>query len=97
MARDAKFNSLREDAPAIVYQPFRQARNVDWMYFEVRTARDPKSIIPDVRRAVASVDRSVPLFAVKTQAEQIDGLLLQERLFVKLSASSDRWHCYWRA
>jgi len=51
----------------------------------VRTAADPHALIADVRRALASLDRNVPLFDVKTQTEQIDELLLQERLFAKLS------------
>ncbi|SPE38749.1 membrane hypothetical protein [Candidatus Sulfopaludibacter sp. SbA6] len=55
------------------------------MHFEVRTAADPHALIADVRRALASLDRNVPLFDVKTQTEQIDELLLQERLFAKLS------------
>jgi len=57
------------------------------MHFEVRTAGDPKALIPAVRRAVASLDGNIPLFDVKTQAEQIDELLLQERLFARLSGS----------
>ncbi len=56
------------------------------MHFDVRTARDPKTLIPDVRNVVASLDRNVPLFDLKTQTEQVDELLLQERLFAKLSS-----------
>ena len=56
------------------------------MHFEVRTARDPQALIPAVRSAVASLDRNIPLFDVKTQAQRIDELLLQERLFAKLSS-----------
>jgi ABC-type antimicrobial peptide transport system permease subunit len=85
VAKDAKYDSLRRDAPATVYQPFRQATN-PWMHYEVRTARDPKALIPDVRSAVAALDRNVPLFDLKTQTEQVDELLLQERLFAKLSS-----------
>ena len=55
------------------------------MIFEVRTAGDPGSIIPDVRRAVASVDRHLPLYNVRTQVQQIDSYLIQERLFAKLT------------
>jgi ABC-type antimicrobial peptide transport system permease subunit len=56
------------------------------MHFEVRAAGNPEALIPSVRRAVASIDRNVPLFDVKTQAEQIDELLMPERLFAKLSS-----------
>jgi predicted permease len=85
VAKDARYNSLRQTAPPTLYQPFRQAANVNWMYFEVRTAGDPRALIAAVPNAVASLDRNVPLFAMKTQTQQIDELLSQERLFAKLS------------
>ncbi|HUK17509.1 MAG TPA: ABC transporter permease [Bryobacteraceae bacterium] len=87
VAGDAKYDSLRRAAPATLYHPFQQAPRITWMHFEVRTAGDPKALIPAVRRAVASLDRNLPLFDVKTQTEQIDELLLQERLFARLSGS----------
>jgi predicted permease len=86
VAKDTKYYSLRNEAPAIVYYPYRQAQSSSWMHFELRTAADPHALIPDVRRALASLDRNVPVFDMKTQTEQIDELLLQERLFAKLSS-----------
>ncbi|HYL77395.1 MAG TPA: ABC transporter permease, partial [Bryobacteraceae bacterium] len=86
VVKDAKYDSLRRATPATVYQPFRQASNLNWMHFEVRTATDPRTLIPAVRNVVASLDRNVPLFDVKTQIEQVDELLLQERLFAKLTS-----------
>jgi predicted permease len=85
VVKDAKYDSLRRDAPATVYQPARQAGNLYWMHFELRTKGDPKLLISDVRSAVSSIDRNIPLFDVKTQTEQVDELLLQERLFAKLA------------
>jgi predicted permease len=86
VAKDARYNSLRADASPTIYHPFRQAGRIFFMHFEVRAAGNPQALIPSVRRAVASIDRNVPLFDVKTQAEQIDELLMQERLFAKLSS-----------
>ncbi len=83
VAKDAKYNSLRKDTPATVYHPFTQA-SIYAMHFEVRTAGAPQALIPDVRRAVAALDRKVPLYDVKTQTEQMDESLIQERLFAKL-------------
>jgi len=85
VAKDAKYDSLRVETAATVYHPFRQA-DIQHMHFEVRTAGDPKALIADVRRALASLDRNIPLYDVKTQTEQIDELLMQERLFAKLAS-----------
>lgn len=38
-----------------------------------------------VRGAVTSIDSNVPLFGLETQTAQLDELLLQERLFAKLT------------
>jgi predicted permease len=87
VARDAKFNDIRGEIPPTVYFPYPQHPNrVQQMNFEVRTAGNPTVILPSVRRAVAAVDRNLPLFGVKTQVQQIDGSLVQERLFVKLTS-----------
>jgi ABC-type antimicrobial peptide transport system permease subunit len=56
------------------------------MHFEVRTAGDPTDIVTSVRRVVQSLGQNLPLFEVKTQVEQIDQTLFQERLFAKLSS-----------
>ena len=86
VARDAKYNSLRRETAATVYMPFRQSDNLPLMHYELRTSVSPQSLIPAVRNLVRSLDRNIPLFDVKTQTEQVDELLLQERLFAKLSS-----------
>jgi hypothetical protein len=47
---------------------------------ELRTAADPQAILPAIREVVAQVNTNLPLFDVKTESEQIDRLLVQERL-----------------
>ena len=55
------------------------------MYFEVRTATNPLGLISSVRSAVASIDKNVPLFGERSVTDQMSELLLQERLFAKLT------------
>jgi predicted permease len=87
LIKDAKYDSLRNASPPTVYQPVRQATDIPYLFFELRTAANPLTLVPSVRAAVASIDASVPLFGVKTQSQQIDELLFQERLFAKLTSS----------
>ena len=87
VAKDAKYESLRKESPETVYAPFRQnLHSVGAMHFEVRTAGNPSAMIPAVRQVVEELDRNLPLYDVKTQTQQVDELLLQERLFAKLSS-----------
>ncbi len=86
VVKDARYNNLRRDQPAILYLPVRQdLEGIGSMNFEIRTSGDPKAVIPAARAVVDSLDKRIPLFDVKTQTEQIDELLLQERLFAKLT------------
>jgi len=47
---------------------------------KLRTAADAQVILPAIREAVAKVNTNLPLFDVKTESQQIDRLLFQERL-----------------
>src|SRR5260370_4334930 len=88
VVRDAKYDSLRRDVSPTVYHPFVQTLDtMRHMHFEVRTLRNAQALIPEVRTVVASIDKRLPLFDVLTQQQQIDALLLQERLFAKLTAA----------
>jgi predicted permease len=81
VVRDAKYNSLRRDIQAMMYTP----QSAGGASFEIRTAADPQAILPAIREIVAQVNTNLPLFDVKTESEQIDRLLFQERLVARLS------------
>ena len=55
------------------------------MSFELKTAGNPASLIPAIRRVLQQIDSNLPLFDVKTQTEQIDQSLFQERWIARLS------------
>ena len=86
VAANAKYHDLRQEDIPIVYEPYLQyLGGVGRMVFEVRTAGDPPSIIRDVRRVVAALDRNLPLYGVRTQMQQIDSALTRERVFASLT------------
>jgi predicted permease len=79
IVRDAKYNSLRDEAPPTMYEPYTQAQ-LGPMAFEVRTAGEPSATVPAIREAVRQVDPNVPLMNISTQVEAIEGRFAQERL-----------------
>src|SRR5438309_501868 len=80
-------DSLRQEPPPTAYIPYSQVpRPLGLMYFEIRTASDPVAFIPPIERIVHQQSPDLPLRDVKTQAEQIDQALVQERLFAKSSS-----------
>jgi predicted permease len=56
------------------------------MYFEVRAAGQPTSLLSEIRDVVRQADSNLPLMNVKTQTEQTGDALMQERLFARLSS-----------
>jgi predicted permease len=82
VVRDAKYNNLRREINPTVYVPITGGG----AYFELRTASNPAAIVPAVRSVVGQLDSNLPLFDVKTETEQIDELLFQERLIARLSS-----------
>ncbi|PYV43019.1 MAG: hypothetical protein DMG06_12190 [Acidobacteria bacterium] len=84
---DAKYDELRREISPTVYLPYLQVMgDGSAVCFELRTAGNPASLIPAVRRTVEEVDVNLPLFGVTTQTEQIDQSLFQERWIARLSA-----------
>ncbi|MGD0010886.1 MAG: ABC transporter permease [Terriglobia bacterium] len=84
---DTRYADLRGDVPPTVYFPYlQQPKQLGPMHFEVRTAGNPMDMVTSVRRVVQSLGENLPLMEVKTQTEQIDQTLFQERLFAKLSS-----------
>jgi len=57
------------------------------MTFELRTSMASGTIMRSVRDAVAAVDKDLPIFDVRTQVQQIDATMANERLFATLTAA----------
>jgi predicted permease len=81
VVRDAKYSSLRREIHAGMYMP----QSAGGASFELRTAADPRAILPAIREVVSQVNTNLPLFDVKTESLQIDRLLFQERLVARLA------------
>jgi predicted permease len=81
VVRDAKYNSLRREIHPMMYTP----QSGSGATFEVRTAADPRALLPAIREVVAEINANLPLFEVTTESEQIDRLLFEERLVARLS------------
>jgi predicted permease len=80
---DTKYNELRQGIEPTMYFPMQPGGGT----FEVRTALDPKILIPSIRAAVRSLDSNLPLARLMTQSEQIDQDMFQERLVAWLSGA----------
>jgi predicted permease len=85
VAGDVKFDSLTEPAEFIDYLPYNQR---EWGFgdFEVRYTGNLSTIANEVRDAIRSVDRSVPIGDLSTLSEQVAGSITNQTIIAKLSA-----------
>jgi predicted permease len=82
---DVKYMGIRESVWPTVYGPINSWNGE--IYFEVRTALAPKAIMSEIRREVARFDSNLLISDMKTETEQINQDLYQERLISALSGS----------
>jgi predicted permease len=85
VVKNVKTESLREEAQAIVYLPFRQsARSHITMHVRVTGATTP--VISALMREVHILDASLPVFEVTTMSAQVDRTIAMDRLMAMLTA-----------
>ena len=86
IAKDSKYDNLRKAVEPTMFLPYaqNQARIMRPLHVIARTAIEPGALTKALRAAVAEVDPSVPVTAMKTQQAQITESLGAERVFARL-------------
>src|SRR5581483_4364981 len=92
IVKDSIYEDLRSAPPPIVYFPYEQHmadidRFAEGMTYEVRTSGDPIAIVPAVMDLMRSIDSKTPIENIKTQPDQIDEALSDERVFAKFTSA----------
>jgi predicted permease len=80
------YDSLREQTPKMIFIPYRQdLKHLSVMCVAVRAVGDPIAMKTKIQGVLRSIDRNLPVLAITTMEEQLDGSLVQERLIAMLS------------
>jgi predicted permease len=87
VVQDAKYESPRETGRRMFYLPYPQQleRLSQTIAFLVRTQGPPTSFAPRIRQALRDVDPRLPVLRTETIEEQLDELLVPERLIATLA------------
>jgi putative ABC transport system permease protein len=83
VVKDSKYRNLTDEAEPTFYEPLQQWY-VPNMALHVRTAGEAKTLIARVRQEVKALDADLPVFNVKTMAEQKSRSLYAERMVATL-------------
>jgi predicted permease len=84
---DTLYTDLRGQPPPQFFVPYAQQTQIRRLTYQIRTAAKPEAIVPALRQVVHTADPAVPLVSLRTQREQIDSDLQDERLFVALTSA----------
>ena len=85
MVRDAKYSDVKGDVPALLYEPYRQNAELFGMYFYVRTALPPESLLAAVPGVVRAIDPRVPVRDLVTMPQQVRENTFLDRMVSVLS------------
>jgi predicted permease len=83
IVKDCKYDSLRKQARPLVYVPMDSPGGE----FVLRTSSNPMLLVPDLRKAVEQIGGNLFVVNPRTQVQQIDSQIYQERLLLWISAA----------
>ncbi len=88
VARNARYNSLKQEIPPVTYTAWAQTppKNLRDLFFEVRATGDPLTLLSSIRQTVHQLSPQVPVADVTTQERRIQGTIRLERAFAQLCA-----------
>ena len=86
VVKDSHYSSVKDAAPPLFYRPWRQDKQLNGLYFYVRSALPERQMVPQIRRVMASLDRDLPLEDLRTLDEQIRLNVMQDRIVLQLAA-----------
>jgi len=79
VVRDSEYLNLHGHIEPLIYLPYTESRDLHELTFYVRTKREERTVMPEIRNAVHRVDPRVPVSSVATMSELIDSELFAER------------------
>jgi predicted permease len=87
VVKDATYVNLRENLRRHFYLPTAQEKRLTSLTLHVKTEGDARPVAESLRNEVKALDPHLPLYNVKTLADEIDESLTQERLVTWLTSA----------
>ena len=87
LVRDAKYNNVKREMPALFYTPYRQDDGVGTITFYARTAVPPEGLLQRVPRLVAELDPDLPVTQLRTLPQQVRENVFLDRMISILSSA----------
>jgi predicted permease len=87
VVRDTRYQTIRQEPPRQIFQPYLQNDWSNQMTAYVRTNLGSTQMFPVLRSVVQKIDSNLPVYQMKTEENQRDDVLAVERLAASLSTA----------
>ena len=85
--KDAKYSEVKAEIPPLFFMPYRQDPQIGSINFYVRTALDPRQLMPSITSTVARLDPNLPVDSLKTLEQQVRENVFLDRMISTLAAA----------
>jgi len=86
VVKNSHYSSVKREPPVLFCTPWRQDKRPVELVFYLRSALPADSMIPQIRHAMASIDRDLPLENLRTMDEQIRQNIQSDRIVLQLAS-----------
>jgi ABC-type antimicrobial peptide transport system permease subunit len=86
VAKDGKYESLRNEDTRFVYKPCAQEETPGYITADIRTAASPQAVMPSLRQEMAKIDPNLAIFDLQTMETRVNESLFAERMIATLCA-----------
>ncbi len=87
LVQDSKYSEVKDEAPALFFEPYRQDFQLGFLYFYVRSQGTPEQVMQAIPPLVKRLDPNLPVDELKTLDQQIEENVFLDRLITTLAAS----------
>jgi putative ABC transport system permease protein len=87
VVQNAKYSDVKDDIPPVFFLPYRQASQLGWINFYVRSSLPTDQTIPQINTIIAGLDPNLPVEDLKTLEQQINENIVLDRMISTLSAA----------
>jgi predicted permease len=85
IAADTRYSDLRTAPPPLHFDLYRQETEIGSITYIIRSPLAPAQLIPALRNAAKQIDPDLPLNNIRSQQQQIEAVMQQERTFASLT------------
>ena len=87
VVHDSRYSGVKQDMRPVYFFPYRQDTTIGSLAFYVRSTLPSATLMPQIRAALAHIDRNLPVMGLKTMPQQLRDNVYLDRMTSTLSAA----------